>query len=69
MSIIVDIGEKSVRYLIRKYQINPRINDNKRTKCEEIFTGDASMNADASNVFRCICVPDGIPFVLGFGDS
>jgi hypothetical protein len=69
MRIIVEIGEKSVRYLIRKYQINPRTNDNRRTKCEEIFTGDASINAEASKAFRFICGPDGIPFGLGVADS
>jgi hypothetical protein len=67
--ITVDIGEKRTRYLIRKYQINPRINDNKRTKCEEIFTGDVSINADGSKVFRFKCVPDDIPSFLGLVDS
>jgi hypothetical protein len=62
--ITVDIGEKRTRYLIRKYQINPRIKDNKRTKCEEIFTGDVSINADGSKVFRFKC-----PSFLGLVDS
>lgn len=52
--ITVDIGEKRARYLIRKYHINPRINDNNRTKCDEILTGDGSINADVSKVFRFI---------------
>jgi hypothetical protein len=69
MRIIVEIGENSARYLIRKYQTNPSINDSRRTKCEEIFTGDASMNAEVSKLFRFICGPDGIPLGRGVVDS
>jgi hypothetical protein len=64
MRTIVDIGEKSARYLIRKYHIKPRINDNKRIKCDEILTGDVSINAVASKAFLFICVLDDIPSVL-----
>ena len=56
--IIVDIGVNKTRYLIRKYQIDPRINVRKRITCDEILIGDASRKDDVSNPFAFNCAAD-----------
>ncbi len=64
--IIVDIGVNKIRYLIRKYQIDPRMIVIKRIKCDEIFIGDASRNDDVSNPFAFI-YSGVIPSLIRFG--
>lgn len=56
--MIVDIGVNRIRYLTRKYQINPSINVKIRIKYDETLIGDVSSIDNVSNPLVFVCAVD-----------